>query len=105
MTSKELASAGVPLLEENAPSRTNDLAAETIHNSGSCEDGEIWSENKSSGDEYLSNVEVDMNELLATKVKSYPPAFVFGKSKIMTEIIKEYERARFFPIGDGLPPF
>jgi hypothetical protein len=46
-----------------------------------------------------------MNELLATKVKSYPPAFVFGKSKIMTEIIKEYERPRFFPIGDGLPPF
>jgi hypothetical protein len=81
MTSEELAVAGVPPSEENAPSRTNDSATETVHDSGSHKDGEIRSENKSSGDEDLSNVEVDLNELVAAKVKSYPPAFVFSKSK------------------------
>jgi hypothetical protein len=61
MTSKELTAAGVPPLEENAPSRTNYPAAETVHNSESHEDMEIRSGNKSGGDEDLSNVEVDLN--------------------------------------------
>jgi hypothetical protein len=34
----------------------------------------------------------------------YPPAFVFRKSKVTTELIKEYEEAGFFPSGDGRPP-
>jgi hypothetical protein len=53
------------------------------------------SENRSSGDEDLSNVEVGLNELVAAKVKSYPLAFVFGKSKVTAETIKEYEEAEF----------
>jgi hypothetical protein len=61
MTSEELASTGVPPTGENAPSSTNDPAAEAIRDSGSREDGEIRSENRSGGDEDLSNVEVDLS--------------------------------------------
>jgi hypothetical protein len=45
-----------------------------------------------------------LNELISSKA-SYPPAFVFGKSKVTTELNKEYEEAGFFPSGDGRPPF
>jgi hypothetical protein len=104
MTSEVLVATGVPSTEENAPPSTNDPATEAIHDSGSREDGEIRYENKSIGDEDRSNVEVDLNELVAAKVKSYPPTFVFVKSKVTAEIIKEYEDVGFFPIGDGRPP-
>jgi hypothetical protein len=110
MTLEELATDSVLPTEgnvhdsENALSRTDDSAAETIRDSGSREDGEIRSENRSGGEEDLSNVDVDINELVAAKAKSYPPTFVFGKFKVTAETIKEYEKARFFPIGDGHPP-
>jgi hypothetical protein len=32
----------------------------------------------------------------ARNAKSYPPAFVFGESKVTADLIKEYEAARFF---------
>jgi hypothetical protein len=41
MTIKELASAGVPPSEENAPPSKSDPAAEVVRESGSREDGEI----------------------------------------------------------------
>jgi hypothetical protein len=104
MTSEELAAASIPLIEGSAPSSTNDEAAKTIRDSGSCEDGDIRSENRSGGDEDLSNVDIDLSELVAVKVKFYPPAFVFGESKVMAGTIKEYEEARFFPAGDGRTP-
>jgi hypothetical protein len=56
---------------------------------------EIRSENKSEGGEDLSNIEVDLSELVAAKATSYPPAFVFGETKVTTKIIKEYEKAGF----------
>jgi hypothetical protein len=104
MTSEELAAAGVLPTEGNAPSSRNDPIAKTIRDSNSREDGEIGSENRSGGDEDLSNIEVDLSELVAAKVKSYPPAFVFGNSKVTTETIKEHEKAGFFPTGDGHAP-
>jgi hypothetical protein len=104
LTSEELATAGVPPTGESTPSRTDDPAAEVIRNSDSRKDGEIRSEDKSGGVEFLSNVEVDLNELVAAQVKSYPPASVFGELKVTAELIKEYEEARFFPGGDGRPP-
>jgi hypothetical protein len=79
MTSEELAAAGVPPTGETAIPSTNDPATEATHNSGSREDGEIRYENRSGGDEDLSNVDVDLSELVVAKTKSYPPAFVFGK--------------------------
>jgi hypothetical protein len=104
MTSEELAAAGVSPTEGNSPSRANDPATEVIHDSGSHKDGEIRSENKSGGEEDLSNVDVDMNELVVVKASSHPPAFVFGESKVTTDLIREDENAGFFPVGDGHPP-
>jgi hypothetical protein len=39
------------------------------------------------------------------KTKSYPPAFVFGESKVTTDLIKEYEEVELFPASDGTSPF
>jgi hypothetical protein len=109
MTSEELAAAGVsPFGEEirdseNIKSQMEDPAPGTIHDSGSREEGEIRSENKSGGEDDLANVDVDLNELVTVKVASHPPAFVFGESKVTTDLIKEYENAGFFPVGDGRP--
>jgi hypothetical protein len=95
MIFEELAAAGVPSTGENAPPSANDTVAEAIRDSGSHEDGEIMSENKSGGDEDLSNVEVNLDELISSK-GSYPLALVFGRSKVNTELIKEYEEAGYF---------
>jgi hypothetical protein len=109
MTSKELTVAGVsPTREEihdfeNIWSRMEDPAPGTIHDSESREDGEIRSENKFGGEEDISNIDVDLNELVVVKAASPPPAFVFGESKVTADLIKEYENAGFFPVGDGHP--
>jgi hypothetical protein len=86
MTSEELAAAGLsPIGKE-------------IHDS-------VRSEEKSGGEEDLVDVDADPNELVTTKsAKSYPPAFVFGESKVTSDLIKEYEAARFFPVGDVRAP-
>jgi hypothetical protein len=55
MTSEELATAGVPPTEENAPPSTGDLATKSIRDSGSHEDGEIRSKNKSVSHPEISN--------------------------------------------------
>jgi hypothetical protein len=108
MTSDELAVVGVPPTgenihdSENVQSRTDEPTAETIRDSG--EDGEIRSENRSGSEEDLSNVDADVSEHVFMKAKSYPPAFVFGESKVMADLIKEYEETRFFPTRDGRPP-
>jgi hypothetical protein len=47
----------------------------------------------------------DPKDLIAAKrSKSIPPSFVFGESKVTTDLIREYEAARFFPPGDGRAP-
>jgi hypothetical protein len=110
MTLDELAAAGVsPTREEirdsgNVQSRMDDPTPSTIHDSGNREDGEIRSENKSGGEEGLSNVDADPSELVTLRsIKSYPPTFVFGDSKVTADLIKENEKARFFPVGDAHP--
>jgi hypothetical protein len=93
MTSEELAVAGI------SPNR------EEIHDSGSREDGEVRSGDKSGGEEDLADVDVDPNELVTVKsAQSYPPAFVFGESKVTTDLIKEYETTGFFPVGEACAP-
>jgi hypothetical protein len=50
-------------------------------------------------------VDADPRELIAAKrSKSLPPSFVFGESKVTTNLIWGYEAARFFPAGDGRTP-
>jgi hypothetical protein len=106
MTTEELAAAGIQPTEGNVPNSENVSsrpAAETIHNSGSRKDGEIRSENRFGSEGDLSNVDADISELVVMKDKSYPLAFVFGESKVMADLIKEYEKAGFFPVSDGHP--
>jgi hypothetical protein len=60
---------------------------------------------KSGGEEDLGDVDADPRELIAAKrSKSFPPSFVFGESKVTTNLIREYEAAGFFPTGDGRAP-
>jgi hypothetical protein len=72
MTSEELAADGVPLTEGITPSITNDPATEIIHDSGSRKDGEIRFENRSGGEEDLSNIDVHLNKLVVVKAASHP---------------------------------
>jgi hypothetical protein len=94
LTSEELVDAGLLPIRKD------------IHDSGSREDEEVRSEDKSGGEEDLADVDADPNELVAAKsAKSYPPAFVFGESKVTLDLIKEYEAAEFFPVGDARASF
>jgi hypothetical protein len=72
MTSEELAADGVPLTEGITPSITNDPATEIIHDSGSRENGEIRFENRSGGEEDLSNIDVHLNKLVIVEAASHP---------------------------------
>jgi hypothetical protein len=93
MTSEELATIGL------SPNK------EEIHDSSNREDGEIRSEDKSGGEEDLGDVDTDPSDIVAVKnTRPYPPAFVFGESKVTDELIKEYEVAGFFPVGDTHAP-
>jgi hypothetical protein len=111
MTSEELATTSVsPTGEEihgpgNIQSRTEDPARSTARDSMNREEGEIGSESKSGGEEDLANVDADPSELITVKsAKSYLPAFVFGESKVTSDLIKEYETTRFSPVLDAHPP-
>jgi hypothetical protein len=95
MTSEELASTGVPPTGENAPSSTNDPAAEAIRDSGSREDGEIRSENRSGGDEDLSNVEVDLSELVAARLNLIHQHLLSASLKLRPKLIKSMRRPDF----------
>jgi hypothetical protein len=93
MTSEELAAAGLSPIGEKNPE------------SGSREDGEVRSGDKSDGGEDLADVDADPKELIDAKsAKSYPPAFVFGDTKVTADLINEYEAAGFFPVGDAHAP-
>jgi hypothetical protein len=94
MTFEELVAAGVSPTgieiceSENIQPRVDVPASDVVPNSVSQEEGEIGSGSKSGGEEDLSNVEADPRELITVKsVKSYPPAFVFGKSKVTAAVI------------------
>jgi hypothetical protein len=111
MTSEELAAAGVSSTREEihesgkVQTRENDPAPEIVPDSGNREDGEIISEEKYGAEEDLGDVDADPRELISTRrSKSLPPAFVFGESKVTTNLIREYEAAGFFPVGDGHAP-
>jgi hypothetical protein len=106
MTSAELAVAGLsPTAEQvHRPDDVQIQESNPIHDaivgSENREDGEIRSEGEDLGD-----VDADPKDLIAAKrSKSLPPSFVFSESKVMTNLIREYEAAGFFPVGDGRAP-
>jgi hypothetical protein len=106
MTSEELAAAGLsPNREEIRGSedihvRESDLGNISSHDSESREEGEVRSEG-----EDLEDIDADPKDLIAVKrSKSMPASFVFGESKVTTNLIREYEAAGYFPAGDGRAP-
>jgi hypothetical protein len=111
MTSKEMATAGVSSTGEeihesgNIQTRENDPAPDIAPDFGNLEDGEIISEDKSGAEENLGDVDTDPRELVpARSSRSYPPSFIFGESKVTTNLIREYEAVGFFLAGDGRAP-
>jgi hypothetical protein len=106
MTSEELAAVGIPSAgeevqgSENAQPQEADPVPAAAPESENREEGEIRSE-----EECLGDVDADSRELIAAKrSKSLPPYFVFGESKVTTNLIREYEAPGFFPAGDGRAP-
>jgi hypothetical protein len=105
MTSEELATVAIPLAEEEVRETENaqlpkDNPVPTAGGSENREEGEIRSEG-----ENIEDVDPDPRELIAMKCsKSLPPSFVFGESKVTTNLIREYEAVGFFPAGDSRAP-
>jgi uncharacterized membrane protein len=53
----------------------------------------------------IEDVDVKLKDLVTAKrSKALPTAFVFRESKVMADLIREYEAAGFFPAGNGLAP-
>jgi hypothetical protein len=106
MTSEELAAAGLsPNRDEvhefeDIHVRESDLCNASAHDSKTREEGEVRSEG-----EDLEDVEADPRDLVTAKQsKSMPASFVFGESKVTTNLIREYEAVGYFPAGDGRAP-
>jgi hypothetical protein len=106
MTSEELAATGLsPIRDEAHESediyvRESDLDNASAHDSVTREEGEVRSEGKD-----LENVEGDLRDLVTTKrSKSLPATFVFGESKVIANLFREYEAAGYIPTGDGRAP-
>jgi hypothetical protein len=106
MTSEELAAAGLsPNRDEvHGPEdfhvRESDLGNASAHDSDTHEEGEVRSEG-----EDIEDVEADPRDLVSAKrSKSMPATFVFGESKVTTNLIREYEATGYFPAGDGRAP-
>jgi hypothetical protein len=101
MTTEELAAAGLPAESEVQNSETAQLpeghSSLAASESRTHEDGEIGSE-----DEEVGDIDVDVKNLIAAKQSGpLPLSFVFGESKVTTNMIRDYEAAGFFPAGTG----
>jgi hypothetical protein len=104
MTTEELAAAGLPVEPEIQNPETAQLpeghSSPAASRSRTHENGEIRSEEEEVGD-----VDADVKDLIAAKQSGpLPPSFVFGESKITTNMIRDYEAAGFFPVGTGRAP-
>jgi hypothetical protein len=103
MTTEELIAAGLPVdpvvegAERAAP--TEDACSPS--GSRSRKDGEV----KSDDGEDIEDVDADISDLVKAKTTGpLPPSLAFGESKVTTNMIREYERAGFFPSGAGRAP-
>jgi hypothetical protein len=105
MTTEELAAAGIPLAEQDIQEPEiaqppEDNTSPAVSGSENREDVEIRSEG-----EDIEDVDVDLKDLVVAKQsKALPPSFIFGESKVTTNLIREYEAAGFFPAGSGRAP-
>jgi hypothetical protein len=104
MTTEDLAAAGLPAesvvqnpaIVQPPEGHPSPAASE----SRSHEDGEVRSD-----DEDVGDVDADVKDLIrARPTGPLPPSFVFGESKVTTNMIRDYETAGFFPAGTGRAP-
>jgi hypothetical protein len=103
MTTEELIPAGLPVdLIVEGPE--NAAPAEDVGSpsgSRSHEDGEV----RTDDDEDIRDVDAGIGDLVKAKaVGPLPPSLVFGESKVMANMIREYEAAGFFLSGTGRAP-
>jgi hypothetical protein len=103
MTTEELIAVGLPVdpivegVENAAP--TEDAGSPS--GSRSREDGEVQSDS----DEVIGDVDAGVGDMVKAKTAGpLPPSLVFGESKVTTNLIREYEKASFFPPGAGRAP-
>jgi hypothetical protein len=103
MTTEELIAAGLPIdpvvegAEHAAP--TEDVGSPS--GSRSREDGEVQSDDG----EDIGDVDASVSDLVKTKSAGpLPPSLVFGESKVTANMIREYEKAGFFPSGARRAP-
>jgi hypothetical protein len=105
MTTEELGAAGIAPTEEEIQGIENthqedNLVPAAAPESENREEGEIRFDG-----EDIRDVDADLRDLVAAKrSKSLPPSFVFGASKVTTNLIREYEVTGFFPAGHGRAP-
>jgi hypothetical protein len=97
MTTEELAAAGLPAEAEVQNPETALLpeghSTPADSGAGTHEDGEIRSE-----EQEIRDVDADVKDLVIAKQSGpLPPSFVFGASKVTTNMIREYDTAGFFP--------
>jgi hypothetical protein len=103
MTTEELIAAGLPVdpvvecAENAAP--TEDVGSPS--GSRSREEGKVQSDD----DEDIGDVDAGVSDLVKAKTAGpLPPSLAFGESKVTTNMIREYEKAGFFPPGAGRAP-
>jgi hypothetical protein len=104
MTTEELAAAGLPAEPEVQNFETAQLleghSFPAASRSGTHEYGDIRSE-----EEEVRDVGADVKDLIAAKQSGpLPLSFIFGESKVTTNMIKDYEAAGLFPAGTRRAP-
>jgi hypothetical protein len=103
MTTEELIAAGLPVdpVVEGAEHAAPTEDAGSPSGSRSREDGEVQSDDG----EDIGDVDAGVSDLVKVKTAGpLPPSLAFGESKVTTNMIREYERAGFFPLGAGRAP-
>jgi hypothetical protein len=103
MTTEELIAAGLPIdpIVEGAENVAPAEDAGSPSGSRSREDGEVQTDD----DEDIGDVDAGVSDLVKAKTAGpLPPSLAFGESKVTTNMIREYEKAGFFPLGTGRAP-
>jgi hypothetical protein len=103
MTTEELIAAGLPVDPIVEGGEHAAAAEDTGSPSGSRsrEDGKVQSDDG----EDIGDVDASVSDLVRAKTSgSLSPSLVFGESKVTANMIREYERAEFFPPGAGRAP-
>jgi hypothetical protein len=104
MTTEELASASLPaepiVQNPEIVQPPEEHPSPAASESRSHEDGEVRSDDSDVGD-----VDAGVRDLIRTRPRGpLPPSFVFGESKVTTNMIREYETTGFFSAGTGRAP-